>query len=109
MLIGGAENGGAVLTLTPQEWKALQAGKPVTRVTGDSRGQAKITVKLTRPATPEGRWPHLMPAEARLQDQQARSRGERPNVPQNASSAYYKGKYAGDEWRVPSRSPTGQD
>ena len=57
MTYGGKEDGGATFTLTPEEHARFKSGKPVIKKTGDNRGMATITLKMTRPKAKSRRFP----------------------------------------------------
>lgn len=52
------DTGEGTISLTADELKALTAGKPVTKQSGDSQGVFTLTVKVTRPRSKAKRFPH---------------------------------------------------
>lgn len=49
MTYGKRGDGSAVLELSAAEVKALEARRPVVKVSADARGEFRIVVKVTRP------------------------------------------------------------
>jgi hypothetical protein len=45
-----------VIRLAPEERDDFLAGKPVKRISGDSKGHFTVTVKMTRPRTKKERY-----------------------------------------------------
>jgi len=58
MTLGKNGNTGeGTISFTAEEFKALQAGKPVVKQSGDSQGVFTLTVKITRPRSKAKRFP----------------------------------------------------
>ena len=64
MNYGTFQDGKGRLELSPSENRQFQAGKPVTKVSGDSQGVFTITVQLKRPRNLKQRFPKSMGYDA---------------------------------------------
>ena len=57
MIYGSKEDGGAVITLTPEEHERFKNGEPVVRRSGYSKGVFTITLKMEQPKDLVERYP----------------------------------------------------